>query len=116
MEKQGNIERRSFLTVGLFFLGGLILSPFSEMGDGIYAAEPLNYDQLAATLYPKTEGEKKYLKEIASLVQKKKIPLKVVDAAWRYAKEKQKSKRMHYFSETLTLLCKRSGIRPAMKF
>lgn len=100
------MDRRHFLRGGIGFLGALFLT--AEFAP---AAEPVSYDRMLTTLYPKTEGEKKYIKEVAALVRTKKLPEKIVYAAWRSAESKQKNKRIRYFAETLAILCKRAGVK-----
>ncbi len=101
------MDRRQFLRKGFQILAaGLVLAQAGPLT----AAEPIGYDRLMSTLYPKTEGEKKYLKEVVHLVKTRKLPEKLVYAAWRSAESKQKNKRVRFFAETLTILCKRCGI------
>ena len=106
-------ERRQFVQNGLLVLGGLMCGLVSA--GNAFAAEPINFDTLRMSLCPKTEGEKKYLKEVVELVQKKQIPEKIVHAAWRSAENKQKVKRMRSFAETLGILCKRTGVKRTIK-
>ena len=105
------MERRQFLFIGMQALGAVLLSGAAVLN----AAEPITYDYLMAALRPKTEGEKKYLKEVVALVNAGDIPPKLVYAAWRVAAKKQKSRRVRYFAETLTILCKRSGVELPIK-
>lgn len=107
MDKQEKITRRFLL--GSAFFGG-IAAIFSSVSEA-FGAEPLDFNQLSLTLYPKTEAEKKYLKEVASRIKEKKIPQKTAYAAWTYAVKKQKSARLRYFSETLSTLCRRTGVK-----
>lgn len=106
------MDRRQFLRNGIRFF---IFSAVAAGTGGLAAAEPINYSRLTATLYPKTEGEKKYLKEVAALAKSKKLPEKIVYAAWRSAEGKQKNKRVRIFAETLTILCKKSGVPFTLK-
>ena len=100
------MDRRRFLLKGFQLLAGAL----AVSAGTLVAAEPISYDRLMTTLYPKTEGEKKYLKEVAALVKARKLPEKLVYAAWRSAESKQKNKRVRIFAETLAILCKRSEI------
>lgn len=106
------MDRRQFLRNGIRFLA---FSAAALCAGSLAAAEPINYSRLMATLYPKTEGEKKYLKGVAALVKTKKIPEKIVYAAWRSAEGKQKNKRIRIFAETLTILCKRNNVPLTLK-
>lgn len=106
------MDRRQFLRNGIRFFA---LSAIAASVGTLAAAEPVNYSRLMATLYPKTEGEKKYLKGVAALVKNKKIPEKLVYAAWRSAEGKQKNKRVRIFAETLTILCKQSSVPLPLK-
>ena len=101
------MDRRRFLLRGIQLLAaGAVMVRTGQLR----AAEPIGYDRLMSTLYPKTEGEKKYLKEVAALVKARKLPEKLVYAAWRSAESKQKNKRVRIFAETLAILCKRSDV------
>lgn len=101
------MDRRHFLLKGIRLLAaGMVAAQAGHL----LAAEPIGYDRLMSTLYPKTEGEKKYLKEVVALAKSRKIPEKLVYAAWRSAESKQKNKRVRIFAETLTILCKRNEI------
>ncbi|MGI5832438.1 MAG: hypothetical protein ACOX6D_07910 [Thermoguttaceae bacterium] len=106
------MERREFLRKGFQFLALTLC--VAETGV-VSAAEPINYERLTSTLYPKTEGERKYLKEVAALAKARKLPEKIIHAAWRSAEKKQRNKRVRLFAETLTILCKRNGITLRLK-
>ena len=110
---RGNaMDRRQFLRNGIRFFA---LAAVAAGAGTLSAAEPINFGRLMATLYPKTEGEKKYLKGVAALVKTKKIPEKLVYAAWRSAEGKQKNKRVRIFAETLTILCKQNNVPFTLK-
>ena len=101
------MDRRHFLLMGIQLLTtGVVAAQAGRLA----AAEPISYDRLMSTLYPKTEGEKKDLKEITALVRARKLPEKLVYAAWRSAESKQKNRRVRIFAETLAILCKRSDV------
>lgn len=111
MNNSERITRRFLLKTACF---GGIAAIFSSVTE-TFAAEPLDYNQLSLTLYPKTEAEKKYLKEVAVRVKKKKIPQKIAYAAWTYSVKKQKTARLRYFSETLATLCRHAGVKLDIK-
>lgn len=108
MKKIGKISRRSFLIFSA--LAGL-----ASVGRPIFAAEQLDYEYLRLNLYPKTEPEKKYLSELATLIKTKKVPQKLVYMALKSTMKKPKSSRFCYFAETLDFLCKRSGVKLTLK-
>ena len=82
------MDRRRFLLRGIQLLAaGAVVVRTGQLR----AAEPIGYDRLMSTLYPKTEGEKRYLKEVVALVKSRQLPEKLVYAAWRSAEAKQKN-------------------------
>lgn len=103
------IERRSFLRNLLFGGTACCFSCFS-VNNG-FSLEALNYESLYASLYPKTDQEEAYLKDIVEKIDKKAIPVKIVVASYRYAMKKRKSERMVYFAKCLSVLCDRAGIK-----
>lgn len=111
MGKMGNISRRQFFR---FSVSGAIFGLFAGSG-ALFAAEPLTYDYLRVILYPKTEKEKAYLQEIAAQIKKRALPERVVYVALRYSEKKQKAQRLCYFAETLPILCKKAGVKLAVR-
>lgn len=112
MGRTGEVSRRRFLQIGL---GGAFFGLLNSTAV-LDAAEQLNYEYLRVVLYPKTEKEKAYLEEIALQLKKRALPERVVYVALRYSEKKRKAERLRYFAEVLPILCKRSGVKLAVKF
>ncbi|MDO4586895.1 MAG: hypothetical protein Q4C95_06300 [Planctomycetia bacterium] len=103
------INRRSFLKTLL--LGGTACCFSCLAVDNGFSLEVLNYESLYASLYPKTDQEEAFLKDIVEKIDKKAIPVKIVVASYRYAMKKRKSERIVYFAKSLSILCDRAGIK-----
>ena len=74
------------------------------------ASEALTAEVLINTLYARTAAEKKYCENVIAARNAKILPDRILYSAYRYAMQKDKSRRFTYFQITLTNLCKEAGI------
>lgn len=93
------------------FISGGFLTLLAMVSPELFAAEKISYEYLQRNLYPKTSAEEAYLHKVVEAVERGTLPAKLVYMAIKNTSRRGKSKRIYYFSTTLSILAKKSGIK-----
>lgn len=104
--------RRRFIAGAVTLVGSVLFLGLDQQAN---AAEALDPDILKTQLRCKNDAEEKFVDDVVEKVGEKKIPVKILTSAYRFALKKETSKRMIYFKYCLETLLKRAGIRVQLK-
>ena len=97
-----------------------ISSAFALVGLGAFgvdatfgAIEALDPAIVKSELRVKTELEGAFVDDVIEKAKKGELPVKILHAAFRYARDKNRTQRMVYFKKGLETLTKRAGLKIA---
>jgi len=101
------LSRRAFI-LGAFALVGLSAWRVDTAFGAIDALDPAI---VKSELRVKTELESAFVDDVIEKAKRGALPVKILQAAFRYARNKNKTQRMIYFKKCLEVLSKQAGLK-----
>jgi len=103
------LGRRAFIAGAFAFVGVGAFRVDTAWG----AIEALDPAFVKSELRVKTELEDAFVDDVINKAKEGELPVKILQAAFRYARNKSKTKRMIYFKTCLIALTKQAGLKIA---
>jgi hypothetical protein len=88
----------------------LVLALLAAVGSRTAAASSLDANTMKLTLHTATPEEEAFIDKVLRLVDKKTLPLEMVESTYLWAKKKPRN-RFQYFQRALKLRAEELGIR-----
>lgn len=101
-----NISRRNFIFGAAGFGTGFFL-----VRDAFGGYDALDSALVKQELRVKTDAEAAFVDDVVEKTRSGQIPVKILNAAYRYALKKSGARRVYYFANCLKILTRQAGLR-----